>query len=138
MKFEGYVEKLPIHSGDRITIKKGTMVRCNGVTKPAGKTYKVTVHHVLNGYKPDAAEVAYQERHEFSGFRHMAVPVFGAVANFACMAFYIIGPIEGLGSVKEPLMAVAIAAVWGIYGAFYFMRNSKKRGKDTILVGKPA
>ncbi len=44
----------------------------------------------------------------------------------------------GLGSVKEPLMAVGIAAVWGIYGAFYFMRNSKKRGKDTILVGKPA
>jgi hypothetical protein len=63
MKFEGYVEKLPICSGDKITIKKGTMVRCNGETKPAGKTYKVTVHHVLNGYKPDAAEIAYQERH---------------------------------------------------------------------------
>lgn len=63
MKFEGYVEKLPIRSGDKITIKKGTMVRCNGVTKPAGKTYKVSVHHVLNGYKPDAAEIAYQERH---------------------------------------------------------------------------
>ncbi|MGB3552041.1 MAG: APC family permease, partial [Candidatus Binatus sp.] len=64
--------------------------------------------------------VAYQERHEFHGLKHMAIPVFGAVANFACMAFYIIGPIEGLGSVKEPLMAVAIAVIWGIYGAVYF------------------
>ncbi len=63
--------------------------------------------------------------------------MFGAVANFARMAFYIIGPIEGLGSVKEPLMAVGISIIWAIYGAFYFTRNSKKRGKETILVTKP-
>lgn len=81
--------------------------------------------------------VAFREHHEFSGFKHMVVPVFGAVANFACMAFYVIGPIEGLGSVKEPLMAVAISAIWGIYGAIYFVRSSKKRGKDTILAAKP-
>jgi basic amino acid/polyamine antiporter, APA family len=82
--------------------------------------------------------VAFREHHDFHGFKHMVVPVFGALANFACMAFYIIGPIEGLGSVKEPLMAVGVAVIWGLYGAFYFMRNSKKRGKDTILVSKTA
>jgi len=82
--------------------------------------------------------VAYQERDDFHGLKHMAIPVFGAVANLACMAFYIIGPIEGLGSAKEPLMAVGIAVVWGVYGAIYFVRNSKKRGKETILVTKPA
>jgi len=82
--------------------------------------------------------VAYSERDEFHGFKHMVVPVFGAVANFACLAFYIIGPLEGLGSVKEPLIAVAISAIWGIYGAIYFVRNSKKKGKETILVTKPA
>ncbi|WP_333645788.1 APC family permease [Candidatus Binatus sp.] len=82
--------------------------------------------------------VAYSERDEFHGFKHMVVPVFGAIANFACLAFYIIGPLEGLGSVKEPLMAVAISVIWGIYGAIYFVRNSKKRGKETILVAKPA
>jgi hypothetical protein len=52
------------------------------------------------------------------------------------MAFYIIGPIEGLGSVKEPLMAVAISAIWGIYGAIYFIRSSKKKGKDTLVLAK--
>ena len=51
--------------------------------------------------------VAYREHHKFHGLKHMAIPMFGALANFACMAFYIIGPMEGLGSVKEPLMAVA-------------------------------
>src|SRR5271168_1671133 len=76
--------------------------------------------------------VAYREHHMFHGFKHMAVPIFGAVANFACMAFYIIGPMEGLGSVKEPLMAVAIAVLWGLYGAIYFVRNSKKLGRDTL------
>lgn len=82
--------------------------------------------------------VAYREHHMFHGLKHMAIPVFGAVANLACMAFYIIGPLEGLGSVKEPLMAVGISIVWGIYGAFYFSRNSRKRGKETILAAKPA
>src|SRR5271155_5275233 len=82
--------------------------------------------------------VAFYEHHEFHGFKHMVVPIFGALANFGCMAFYIIGPIEGLGSVKEPLMAVGISVIWGIYGAIYFVRNSKKKGKETILVTKPA
>jgi amino acid transporter len=83
--------------------------------------------------------VAYQERDEFHGLKHMAIPMFGAIANLACMAFYIIGPIEGLGSVKEPLMAVALAIVWGLWGAYYFARNSKKLGRDALSVKtKPA
>jgi APA family basic amino acid/polyamine antiporter len=82
--------------------------------------------------------VAFREHHTFHGFKHVVVPVFGAIANFACLAFYIIGPLEGLGSVKEPLMAVAIATIWGIYGGVYFMRNSRKKGKETILVSRPA
>ncbi len=82
--------------------------------------------------------VAYQERDEFHGLKHMAIPLFGAVANLACMAFYIIGPIEGLGSVKEPLLAVGLAVVWGFYGAIYFVRNSKKLGRDTLSVKTPA
>jgi APA family basic amino acid/polyamine antiporter len=81
--------------------------------------------------------VAYQEHSELHGLKHMVIPMFGAIANLACMAFYIIGPIEGLGSVKEPLMAVGIAIAWGLYGAFYFGRNSKKMGRGT-LVAKPA
>ncbi len=81
--------------------------------------------------------VAYGERHEFNGLKHMAIPLFGAVANLACMAFYIIGPIEGLGSAKEPLIAVGLAIVWGLYGAFYFARNSKKLGRDTLSL-KPS
>ncbi len=81
--------------------------------------------------------IAYREHHMFHGIKHMAIPIFGAVANFACMAFYVIGPIEGLGSAKEPLMAVGIAVIWGIYGAIYFSRNSKKKGRST-MVAKPA
>lgn len=82
--------------------------------------------------------VAFREHDEFSGFKHMVVPVFGALANFACMAFYVIGPIEGLGSWKEPIIAVVLSVIWGIYGAYYFARNSRKKGKETVLVTKPA
>jgi amino acid transporter len=93
---------------------------------------------VLYGLTNVICIVAFREHHEFSGFKHMVVPVFGALANFACLAFYVIGPIEGLGSAKEPLLALGLSVIWGVYGAIYFSRNSKRRGKDTVLVAKPA
>ncbi len=93
---------------------------------------------VLYGLTNVVCIVAFRERHEFSGFKHMVVPVFGALANFACLTFYIIGPLEGLGSAKEPLMAVAISIIWGVYGVIYFTRNSRRRGKETLLMAKPA
>jgi amino acid transporter len=77
--------------------------------------------------------VAYQEHHEFHGVKHMLIPLFGATANLVCMAFYIIGPIEGLGSVKERLMAVGVAALWGLYGAFLFHSQLEKtRQRDRV------
>jgi len=93
---------------------------------------------VLYGLTNIVCIVAFKEHNDFSGFKHMVVPVFGALANFACLAFYVIGPLEGLGSWKEPIIAVVLSVVWGIYGAIYFMRNSKKKGKDTLLLAKPA
>jgi amino acid transporter len=93
---------------------------------------------VLYGLTNVVCIVAFREHHDFHGFKHMVVPVFGALANFACLAFYIIGPIEGLGSAKEPLIAVALSAIWGVYGAIYFVRSSRKKGKDTVLIAKPA
>jgi len=93
---------------------------------------------ILYGLTNIICIVAFREHDEFHGFKHMVVPVFGALANVGCMAFYIIGPLEGIGSPKEPLMAVALSVIWGIYGAIYFVRNSKKKGKETILVTRPA
>jgi len=91
---------------------------------------------VLYGLTNVVCMVAFYEHHEFSGFKHMVVPIFGALANFACMAFYIIGPIEGIGSAKEPLIAVALSLIWGGYGAMYFVRNSRRRGKETLVLVK--
>ncbi|MGD0073136.1 MAG: APC family permease [Candidatus Binataceae bacterium] len=93
---------------------------------------------ILYGLTNIVCMVAFYEHHEFSGFKHMVVPIFGALANFACMAFYIIGPIEGLGSAKEPLIAVALSLVWGAYGAWYFVRSSRRRGKETMVMVKTA
>jgi len=88
---------------------------------------------VLYGLTNIVCIVAFREHHLFSGFKHMVVPIFGALANFACLAFYIIGPIEGLGSAKEPLLAVALSALWGVWGAIYFVRSSKRGGRDILV-----
>ncbi len=80
------------------------------------------------------AIVAFREHHSFHGFKHMVVPVFGLLANFACMLFYLIGPFMGIGMTKaEPFTALGIAALWGLYGGIYFILSGRKRGKTTLL-----
>jgi basic amino acid/polyamine antiporter, APA family len=80
------------------------------------------------------AIVAFHQHHTFHGFKHMVVPVFGLVANLLCMLFYLIGPFSVAGmSFKEPYIALGIAAVWGIYGAVYFMGVSKKKAKPVLV-----
>ena len=72
----------------------------------------------------------------FSVLRHFLIPLFGVLANLACMIFYLIGPFLGYGTVKEPLLALGIAAIWAIYGAIYFQRSSKATGRTTLVVNR--
>jgi len=84
------------------------------------------------------AIVAFREHHTFSGFKHMVVPVFGLLANLVCMLFYLIGPwglVEGM-SWKEPYCALGIAALWGIYGCWYFTSSTKAKGKRITAPAK--
>jgi len=85
------------------------------------------------------AIVAFREHHMFNGFKHMFIPLFGLLANGACMLFYLIGPwsVPGM-SIKEPYIALGVAAVWGVYGWYYFAKSSKAKSKEMILTAKPA
>ncbi len=69
----------------------------------------------------------------FSMFRHMLIPCFGLLANFGCMLAYIVFPFIGIGTKKEPLLALGIAAVWGIYGGIYFTMAGKAQGKTALM-----
>ena len=83
--------------------------------------------------------VAFREHHMFHGFKHMFVPIFGLIANLACMIFYLVGPFSVSGmSVKEPYIALGVCALWGLYGGLYFRSASKKMSKPVILTQKPA
>jgi APA family basic amino acid/polyamine antiporter len=85
------------------------------------------------------AIVAFKEHHSFNGFKHMFVPIFGLVANFVCMLFYLIGPFMVSGmSWKEPYIALGVAAVWGIYGVVYFRKRSVETGRTVLLTARPA
>ena len=77
--------------------------------------------------------VAYHNHAQFNFFKHLAIPVFGLLANLACMVFYLVGPFMGFGTRMEPLLALGIAAVWAIYGAIYFATSSKKKGRTTLI-----
>jgi APA family basic amino acid/polyamine antiporter len=80
--------------------------------------------------------VAYHKHPNFSVIRHLLIPIFGLVANLACMAFYLIGPFMGYGTKMEPLLALGIALIWAIYGGIYFMRASKKSGRTTFVAAR--
>ena len=77
--------------------------------------------------------VAFHKRPDYNPILHLFIPGFGLLANLICMAFYLISPVFGLGTFKEPLLALGISAVWGIYGAIYFLRSSKAKGKSILL-----
>ena len=76
---------------------------------------RAELHHLHGGLSTSIRK--------FNFLRHLAIPVFGLVANLACMAFYLIGPFMGYGTKMEPLLALGIAAVWAIYGGIYFSRQ---------------
>jgi len=82
--------------------------------------------------------VAFHKRPDHSLVRHTLIPGFGLLANLTCMAFYLIGPFFNLGTKMEPLTALGISALWGLYGAVYFLRSSKLKGKTVLLEGKTA
>ncbi len=80
--------------------------------------------------------VAYHKRPDYNVFLHLLIPGFGLIANIVLMAYYLISPVFGLGTFKEPLLALGVSAVWGIYGAIYFLRSSKAKGKTILLESK--
>ena len=77
--------------------------------------------------------VAFHKRPDYNVVLHLLIPGFGLIANLVCMAFYLIGPVFNLGTIKEPLLALGISAVWGLYGAVYFVRSSKAKGKAVMV-----
>jgi amino acid transporter len=83
------------------------------------------------------AIVAFHEHQMHGFFKHKVIPIFGLFANLLCMVFYLVGPFFVTGmSWQEPYLALLIAALWGGYGAIYFMMKSKKTGKP-IFVTQP-
>jgi amino acid transporter len=77
--------------------------------------------------------VAYHKHPDFSLLKHLFIPAFGLLANLACMIFYLVGPIGGYGTPHEPLLALGIAALWGIYGGIHFLSASKREGRSVLL-----
>jgi len=77
--------------------------------------------------------VCFHHRSDRSFVKHIFIPLFGLVANLGCMAFYLIGPFMGYGTVKEPFGALGVAAVWAIYGGIYFVRASRVTGRATLV-----
>jgi len=77
--------------------------------------------------------VCFHKHPSFKVIRHLVIPVSGLIANLACMAFYLIGPFMGYGTKMEPLLALAVALVWAIYGGIYFTRASRRTGRTTLV-----
>jgi amino acid transporter len=90
------------------------------------------------------AIVAFREHHMFSGFKHLVVPIFGIIANLGCMLFFLLAPLPGTPfqvsgmSWHEPYIALGVAALWGLYGWWFFHSGSKAKNKPMILTEKPA
>ena len=84
------------------------------------------------------AMVAFKEHKSFNTVKHVVIPVLGLLANLVIMLFYLVGPFMVAGmSWKEPYIALGVCGLWGIYGALYFLKSSKAKGKEVFLTSKP-
>jgi hypothetical protein len=43
----------------------------------------------------------------------------------------------GYGTKMEPLLALGIAALWGIYGGFHFLKSGRASGKTALIETRP-
>jgi amino acid transporter len=82
--------------------------------------------------------VAFHKHPKFSVVRHFFIPLFGLLANLACMLTYLVGPFLGIGTKAEPLLALGIALVWAIYGGIYFVVSSRATGRSTLVHSRVA
>ncbi len=76
--------------------------------------------------------VGFHKHPMYNPLKHMLIPIFGLGANLLCMAAYLVLPFMGYGTKMEPFGALGLAAVWGIYGAIFFVRSSKASGRATL------
>jgi amino acid transporter len=77
--------------------------------------------------------VGFHKHPDYKPLRHLFIPLFGLLANLACMGAYIVLPFMGIGTKMEPFTALGVAAVWAIYGGIYFARSSKASGRATLV-----
>ncbi len=77
--------------------------------------------------------VGFHKHPKFNPLRHLIIPIFGLLANLACMLTYLVGPFLGIGTKAEPLLALGIALVWAIYGGIYFVVSSRSTGRTTLI-----
>jgi len=77
--------------------------------------------------------VGFHKHPMYSPIKHTFIPLFGIIANLGCMGAYLVLPFMGIGTPMEPLLALGIAAVWGIFGGIYFIRSSKASGRSTLV-----
>ena len=77
--------------------------------------------------------VGFHNHPDYKPLKHLLIPIFGLLANLACMGAYIVLPFMGIGTKMEPFTALGVAAVWAIYGGIYFTRSSKASGRTTLV-----
>jgi basic amino acid/polyamine antiporter, APA family len=77
--------------------------------------------------------VGFHNHPKFNALKHLIIPIFGLLANLACMFAYLVLPFMGIGTKMEPFGALGIALVWAIYGGIYFVRSSKGSGRSTLI-----
>src|SRR5438477_2842604 len=77
--------------------------------------------------------VGYHKHPKFSMIRHLLIPLFGLLANLACMAFCLIGPFMGYGTMMEAVLVMGIVVGCGSEGGGCLLRTGEVWGRDCLV-----
>jgi len=78
--------------------------------------------------------VAFRQHHSFSGFKHVVIPcsAWQPTSSACCSTSSVSFMVTGMSKL-EPYVALGVAAVWGLYGAAYFVFASRAKGQAILL-----
>ncbi len=94
---------------------------------------------LLYGFTNAITFIAFRETPQFHSMKHFIIPLLGLITNLLMLVAVIYLSVLGGGDTgAAAIMAIAATMIWLVFGAVYFIYNTRSRGESVFVTRQPA